>query len=116
MKTIIAGGRNITNYLHIAYVVSQSGWQSEITTVVSGGAPGVDALGEQWAKSAGVPVVKFPADWRTYGKAAGPIRNEQMAKYADALILVWDGKSKGSASMKRLAQNYGLKIFEVVVT
>jgi hypothetical protein len=41
----------------------------------------------------------FPAKWDKYGKAAGPLRNREMAAYADALILVWDGKSRGSANM-----------------
>jgi hypothetical protein len=57
----------------------------------------------------------IPARWDTEGKAAGPKRNKRMAEAADALILVWDGKSKGSASMKSEAQKRGLKIFEVII-
>lgn len=52
----------------------------------------------------------FPADWNKHGRAAGPIRNEEMAQYADALIAFWDGKSRGTKSMISLATEYSLKI------
>jgi hypothetical protein len=51
----------------------------------------------------------FPADWGRYKNAAGPIRNEQMAKYADALLAVWDWESKGTGNMVKLAQKYKLR-------
>jgi len=60
---------------------------------------GADYIGELYAKHIGVPVRDFPADWIAHGNAAGPMRNRQMAKYADALIAFWDGKSKGTANM-----------------
>lgn len=116
MKVIIAGTRHIHDYLVVAHAVSKSGWRNEITQVVSGKARGVDACGIQWAVFAGVPVRAFPPDWATYGKSAGPIRNEAMAEYADALILVWNGKSGGSADMLRRAKAHGLKIYEHVVS
>ena len=53
---------------------------------------------------------EFKADWVKYGKAAGPIRNEEMAKYADACIVFWDGKSPGAKSMIALAKKYELKL------
>lgn len=73
-------------------------------------------MGEQWAKSESITVKEFPADWDTYGRPAGQIRNRAMAKYADALILIWDGVSRGSAGMLRYAKELGLEIFECVVS
>lgn len=75
-----------------------------ITEVVCGMAKGADSLGEDWAKRNKIPIKYFPADWDKYGRSAGPIRNGEMAKYGDALILLWDGKSSGSAGMKKLAE------------
>jgi len=117
MKTIIAGSRTITDYVQVEQAVNDSGWADKITEVVCGGAEGVDGLGWRWAKSKDTnpSVAHFRANWAAYGKKAGPLRNEQMAKHADALILVWDGKSKGSADMKRRAEAHGLRIFERVV-
>ncbi len=54
---------------------------SIIDQIVSGNAKGVDAAGERFAKKHGIDLVLFPANWEKHGKAAGPIRNEQMAKY-----------------------------------
>ena len=63
--------------------------------------------------------MKFPADWKTYGKTAGPIRNKQMAEFASQqtgmLIAFWDGKSRGTGSMIRLAKEYGLEVHIVAI-
>ena len=107
MKTIIAGGRDIEDYDAVVTAVELSGF--EITEVVSGAARGVDSLGERWAEEHGIHVKQFPARWEKHGRKAGPLRNEEMAKYADALIAVWDGASRGTenmighATMNRLA-------------
>lgn len=76
---------------------------------------GVDTLGKEWARLHEIPVKFFYADWNTHGKAAGPIRNEEMASYADALILVWDGKSRGSGDMLQRAKAHELIIYEHIV-
>lgn len=92
----------------------------------------VDILGALWGLINGLPVKYFPAKWddldvpgavvrfkstrlNPYNAKAGPDRNEQMAAYADALILVWDGKSKGSADMWRRARAHGLRVYEHIV-
>ncbi len=82
-----------------------------ITEIVSGAAKGVDTIGEVIGNEFNIPVVKFPAEWDKYGRSAGFIRNEQMAKYADALIAVWDGRSNGTKHMINTAKKLGLKIY-----
>lgn len=108
MRVIIAGSRSINSYIRVECAIHDSGFV--ITEVLSGCASGVDRLGELWAQYANIPVRRFPADWDQYGKRAGYLRNEQMAQNADALIAVWDGTSRGTAHMLKLAQQYGLKI------
>lgn len=103
MKVIIAGPRFVNNPQFVAAAIAAS--KFIITEVVSGHARGVDQLGEDWAREHGVHYTLFPADWNKYGKAAGPRRNEQMAKYADALIAVWDGQSRGTGHMIRTMKN-----------
>lgn len=109
MKVIIAGSRGITDYKIVARAVVESGYK--ITEVVSGGARGVDRLGERFASNHDLPVEKFPANWDRYGKSAGYRRNQDMACYADALVAVWDGKSRGTRNMIALANKHGLKVF-----
>jgi hypothetical protein len=99
MKVIIAGSRHMPfSMFHlIDEAVKKSNFQ--VTEVVCGLARGADMFGGKWAVNNSIPVKTFPADWDTHGKAAGPIRNQQMAEYADALIVfIWDG-SRGSKDM-----------------
>lgn len=97
MKVIIAGSRHIEDWTQVHEAIVKSGFL--VTEVVCGGAAGVDTIGESLATLHNMPVKSFPADWSRYGKGAGPIRNEEMAQYADALIAVWDGKSPGTKHM-----------------
>jgi hypothetical protein len=116
MKVIIAGGRGIwLTQEQMANIVIESELCTNISEVVSGGAMGIDIAGEAWAYESNVRVKTFSADWNQYGRAAGPIRNRQMADYADALVLVWNGKSRGSMSMRREAQLAGLRIYEHII-
>lgn len=115
MKTIIAGSRTISDYLTVAAAITASGFR--ITEVVSGCEPkGVDALGERWAKDNNIPIKSFPANWDRFGLSAGPRRNREMASYAQALILIWDGTSRGSKNMKSEALAKGLPVFECIVS
>jgi len=97
MKVIIAGSRSITDRKPVWKAIDASGFS--ITEVVSGNADGVDKLGELWAASENIPVKRFLPDWKRLGKKAGIVRNQEMGKYADALIAVWNGKSLGTAYM-----------------
>lgn len=108
MKVIIAGSRSITCLGIVPRVVKESGF--DVTEVVCGMARGVDTLGKLWAEFNHIPVAEFPADWDYHGKKAGFVRNSEMADYADALIAIWDGQSKGTAHMIDRALEKGLKI------
>jgi len=108
MKTIIAGSRDIVDYGLVKEAMNRIPW--EVSEIVSGKAKGVDSLGERWASENNISIKSFPADWETYGKSAGPIRNAQMAKYADALVAIWDGKSRGTSNMINEAKELGLKV------
>lgn len=69
------------------------------TDIISGMARGADSLGAEFGRTYCRKVIEIPADWGKYGKAAGPIRNEEMAKIADAAIVFWDGESRGTENM-----------------
>jgi hypothetical protein len=76
---------------------------------VQGGALGVDAQADAMARVLDIPVTVFRADWQLMGKAAGPMRNRMMAKYADALIALEGGD--GTRNMIRTARRYGLAVY-----
>lgn len=99
MKVIIAGSRTATdsNYKDLLLAIDHSKY--DIQEVVSGCAIGADRLGEKYATSKNLKTTFMPADWQKYGKSAGHKRNRQMALYADAAIVLWDGVSVGSKNM-----------------
>ena len=112
-KVIIAGGREFRDYALLCESCDKFLCQEHQTydiVVISGTARGADTLGERYAHERGYAVEKYPADWNRDGKAAGPIRNAQMAKVADTLIAFWDGQSKGTANMIDQAKTRGLSI------
>ena len=109
MQVIIAGGRDYHNYETLLEAIAAS--QFDITTVVSGGAKGVDALGERYADEMNKTLNVFEADWETHGRAAGPIRNRKMSENAEALIAIWDGQSRGTKNMIETATKKGLRVY-----
>lgn len=101
-KIIVAGSREYTNkdVVFGALEYYLAGQQVEI---VIGGARGVDQLGEDYARYKGLPCKTFP--YRSeYGKAGGPIRNGEMARYADGLLAFWDGKKEKSGTYDMITQ------------
>jgi hypothetical protein len=111
MKTIIAGGRELTEKGLVEETISERvPW--EITEVVEGGQRGIDRMAREWAEENNIVRTTFKADWEKYDNAAGPIRNEEMAKYADALVAIRDGKSVGTEDMISKAEQYNLRIVE----
>ena len=109
MRVIIAGGRDINDFDLLLDAVEES--QFEITTVVSGGARGVDHMGEIFAEEMNLKLTVYEADWERNGRAAGPIRNRKMAENADALIAIWDGKTRGTKNMIETATKLGLLVY-----
>ncbi len=121
MKTIIAGSRDLEIYKNhypvwvVATAVMECPFRFDISEVVCGGARGIDIAGKLWAESVGFPVKDMLPDYKTHHpKVAPKIRNQQMADYADALILIWNGTSRGSADMLERAKKRNLKIFEYI--
>ena len=110
MKLIIAGGRDYLfspeDYLRLNMLSKRI----KITEIVSGKARGADTCGESWATSLHIPIKEFKADWDRWDKRAGSIRNTDMAKYADAVVLFPGGT--GTENMHEAAKEYKLKIYD----
>lgn len=109
-RLVVAGGRDFPVGLvkdalsHIERMTARLREQSTDFSEVCGMQTGGDAVGRLWADLAGINVVRFPADWDTYGKSAGPVRNAWMAWYGTHLLALWDGASRGTANMIAVAK------------
>ena len=117
MKLIIAGSRNLNLDIGTIQDLIDSTIPAKVSIdeIVSGAAKGIDKSGENYAEFQGLPITRFKADWKKHGLAAGPMRNRQMAKYGDILLLIWNGESKGSLSMKKEMTKLGKPIYEIII-
>lgn len=113
MKLIIAGSRTFEDYDLLKTTIDAL--DLDITEIVSGKAKGADTLGEAYAKEYGIPLKEFPADWKTYGRKAGALRNIQMKDYADSLVAFHLNNSRGTQHMIRIMQEAKKPTFVVKI-
>jgi hypothetical protein len=105
---IVAGGRNYKPNASDEQRITDAIRCLGVDEIVSGGAGGADAMGENYAKATGTRLSVFPANWKMLGRQAGPSRNEEMAKYADALLYFPGGA--GTKDMIKRAYHHSLKV------
>lgn len=109
MKLLIVGSRSITDY-DLSLCVDE-----RVDLIISGGAAGVDTLAEKYADKKGISKLILRPDYTRYGKAAPIIRNKMMVDLCDALIVIWDGKSKGTKHTIDYAQKVGKPLTIITV-
>ena len=122
MKLAVIGSRSLNKEEHRLIVyrsINDLAFERdvEISEIVSGGAKGVDSFAESYANARRISCKIFEAEWEKYGKSAGFKRNGQIALYADAILAIWDGKSKGTMHTVRLAEQFRkpVKIIKVLL-
>lgn|SRR5215831_2138738 len=87
--------------------------QHDNVTIIHGAARGADSLAAEAAKELGFEVLAFPADWSTYHKSAGPIRNRQMINERPDFVWAFHDNlrdSKGTKDMVKVAGQLGYKV------
>jgi len=109
-KVIVAGGRDFSDFLLLERKLDHLLQNKTNIEIVSGGAMGADRLGERYAKERGYKLEIMKANWDDYGRSAGPRRNEDMARYAEACVCFWDGVSSGTKNMIVTARRHQLKL------
>ena len=98
-RVVVAGSRNFKDYDRLAAELDMFLVGKKNITIVSGTARGADRMGEQYASEHGYKIDQFPAEWGKYHQGAGPIRNLQMVKTADAVVAFWDNESSGTKNI-----------------
>ncbi len=101
MKILIAGSRSIKYYDFSQYV------PEDVELIITGGAGGIDALAEKYADKHKISKLILRPDYARYGKGAPLIRNKKMVDFADTVIIVWDGKSRGTKFTLEYAREKG---------
>ena len=100
MKILIVGSRSINDFDLSPYI------SAEVDTVISGGANGIDTVAERYADTQRLSKYIIRPRYDLYGRAAPLIRNEGMVDMADTVLIVWDGRSRGT----EYTLNYAKKV------
>ncbi len=110
MKIIIAGSREFKDYDFLREKMDKLLINQKEVEIVSGGCRGADILGEKYANEKGYKLKVFKANWYKFGRSAGPIRNREMAEYADGLVAFYKEGSKGTKNMIEEAYKNKIKV------
>ena len=110
LKVIVAGGRDFQDYNLLSEKLDKLFSKTADVVIVSGMAKGVDSLAVKYAEQNKIRVSEFPANWSKFGNASGFRRNVDMARFADACVCFWDGKSVGTKHMIDTAKRMNLKL------
>lgn len=119
MRIIVCGSREWVNFTKVNDVLDEILERAPYSlTVIHGACPaGADRWATEWCerkRQEGAPgeivhEVRVHADWRNRGKAAGPIRNQEMADAgADLCLAFWNGESRGTLDMITRATKTGI--------
>lgn len=128
-KMLVCGGRDFTDKLLLFsrldevclarnWIIAddpeapESNWLASVT-LIHGGAKGADLLADAWAVNNWCSIIQMKADWKTHGKAAGPLRNHLMLKEKPDLVIAFPG-GKGTAHMVKIAKQEGIEVMEIV--
>ena len=109
MKLLIAGSRSIARFDLKDHV------PQEVSLIISGGAKGIDAVAEEYADRHRISKLILHPRYDLYGRSAPLTRNEMMVELADAVLVIWDGESRGAEFTIRYAEKRGKKIEVVTV-
>lgn len=113
-RVIVAGGRDFSDEKYLNESLEALREEYLEIEIVSGHANGADKLAEEYAKRLGLELKVFPADWKKYGRAAGPIKNKEMLEYileGDPIVVAfWDGQSRGTKDMISKAKEAGVDV------
>jgi len=115
MRLLVCGGRNYTDAkalnTRLDALVKERG---RVSVLIHGAARGADSLAAAWAAENGIPVLAFPADWNTYGKSAGAIRNSQMLTEGQPDLVVAFPGGAGTANMVRQARDARVRVLLIL--
>ncbi|MBR6808245.1 MAG: DUF2493 domain-containing protein [Clostridia bacterium] len=112
MNIVICGSRNFNNYEYFSKSLDEifASFINDEISIITGHCKGVDMMAERYAAEHNINLILCPASWEIYGRAAGPVRNKEMAEMCNMVIAFWDGSSRGTFSMINLATKLGREV------
>lgn len=113
MRILVCGGRDFTDTDSMFSVLDRVSATRGMSWLIHGGCPtGADKIAGQWAEARRIPEWVFPPNWPKYGKAAGPIRNQQMIDEGKPNACVAFPGGRGTADMIARCKKAGIPVWE----
>ena len=111
MRVLVCGSRHFQDYELLEKTLDGF----EITEIIEGEARGADTFARIYGERRGIPVLRFPAKWNEFGRAAGPIRNTQMlTEGKPQLVIAFRApNSRGTQNMINQAEKAGVPVYVV---
>jgi len=103
MRVIVCGGRTFDDYELLERELDTMHERHHFTLLIHGASYGADRFAEKWAKSRQIEIESVPANWKRFGKQAGPYRNAEMLRRKPDMVIAFPG-GKGTADMVSKAQ------------
>lgn len=111
MRVLVTGGRHFNEFDLLKTTLDSVHSRNPISVLIHGAASGADTLAGKWASENGIEVTSCPADWKKYGRSAGPIRNREMLELSPDLVVAFPG-GRGTADMVSAAAQKGIEVLE----
>ena len=96
MKVAVVGSRGLGT---ACYDIVERYVPVGCSEIISGGAAGVDALAEQYAKDNGLKLTVVRPDYKTFDRTAPLVRNGEIIRLSDYVLILWDGISRGTLNV-----------------
>ena len=109
IKLMIAGSRSIEEFDFSEYI------SEDVELIISGGAAGVDKLAEKYADKKRISKLILYPNYKLYGRAAPLKRNEIMVDLADEILIIWDGKSRGTKYTAEYAKKKNKNVNIIII-
>jgi len=109
MRVIVCGGRDYDDEDAMRARMTTLRHEHPDAVVIHGGAPGADTWAGYLAEALGLDVELHKANWAAHGRAAGPIRNQEMLDSGVDLVIAFPG-GRGTKDMTIKAQHAGVPV------
>lgn len=117
LRVLVCGGRDYADRRAVYHVLDRIELEHGISCIIHGAARGADALADDWAYDdvhhPTVRVERYRANWKKFGPAAGPIRNQQMLERSSPSVVVAFPGGRGTANMVALAQQARVRVIDM---
>lgn len=117
MRILVCGAREWNNFDKIKAVLTPYGDKPEEHTLIHGGCRGADCIAGYIGKQLNMNIQVFEAQWKKYGRGAGPVRNLQMIDEGKPDIVYafheCIEKSRGTKDMVNRAKKHNIEVIVV---